>query len=196
MNVMLDIIGSVMFTGILIITILTVNNNMVMSNYKSISTYEVQTQSVQLGRILEFDLYKVGYKVYGGEILFADTSRLIFRSDLEDKGRIDTIEYNLGSYMGTSANPRDRQLSRIVNGSPLFISYNATRFILTYYDSVMTKMTTPLSAVNRARVRSINVLLALETPDPIEVRLKGTVKDSLYTGSYYEKLVPTRNLSF
>jgi len=198
MNVILDIIGSTLFVGILIITVLTINNNMVMGNYKSIATNEVQIQAAQLGRIMEYDIYKMGYKVQSDEILIAESDNLKFKADLADNGTINTIEYLLGAPISTSVNPRDKQLTRIVDGSPLFISYNATRFLITFYDSIMTKLPTPLSTADMKKVRSVNILLELETPDPVEIikRANSTRLDSLYTGAYYEKLITARNLSF
>lgn len=200
MNVLLDIIGSTIFVGILIITILTVNNNIVMSNYKSISTYEIQTQAVQLGRIIEYDLYKIGFNVAtkANRITFADTSNITFQADLNNSGTINSIQYQTGATNGSSKNPRDKKLTRIVDGAPLFISFNATRFIMTFYDSAMHKLTTPLSAADRLKVRTINVMLQLETPDPVDFvhRLNPDRIDTLYTGAYYEKLISARNLSF
>jgi hypothetical protein len=200
MNVLLDIFGSTIFVGILIITILTVNNNIVMSNYKSISTYEIQTQAVQLGRILEYDIYKMGYSISNPSlrVLGADTSYLQFKADLADNGTINTVTYQLGNSISTTINPRDKQLSRVVDGTTLFISYNATKFFLTYYDSAMTKLATPLSAANLLKVRTIKVKLQLETPDPVDVILRTNPNrtDSLYTGAYYEKLITARNLGY
>jgi hypothetical protein len=198
MNVILDIIGSTLFVGILIITILTINSNIVMGNYKSIATYEVQIQAAQLGRIMEYDVYKMGYKVQSDEILIAEDAHLKFKADLADNGTINTVEYLLGNAITTSVNPRDRQLTRIVDGSTLFISYNATKFKIMYYDSTMTKLPTPLSAANMKKIRSVDVVLELETPDPVEIiRNAGSNRfDTLYTGAYYEKLITARNLSF
>jgi hypothetical protein len=200
MNIILDILGSTIFVGILIITILTVNSNIVMSNYKSVSTYEIQTQSVQLGRILEYDIYKMGYNVSNPSLrlLGADTSYLKFEADLDNKGTINTVTYQLGSPIVATTNPRDLQLSRIVDGTTLFVSYNATKFYLTYYDSTMKMLSTPLSAANLLKVRTIKVKLQLETPDPVDIiqRSNPNRTDSLYTGAYYEKLISARNLGY
>jgi hypothetical protein len=194
MNVLLDIIGSTIFVGILIITIFTVNNNMVMGNFKSITTYEVQTQAVQLGRIIEYDIYKMGYNVTANKILAGDTARIKFRADLENKGKTDTVEYLLGSYITTSANPRDRQLSRVVNGNTLFISYNVTKFYIRYYDSLFNVLTSPLSAASLLKLRQIKISMELQTPDPVDYLTKQNGIDTLYTGAYYEKLISPRNL--
>ena len=198
MSVLFDIIGSTLFTGILIVTILTINNNMVMGNYKSIASYEIQTQTIQLGRIMEYDIFKMGYNVpkTSPKIVSADTSFLKFYSDLTNSGTINTIQYQLGSYIPGSPNPRDRQLTRIVDGASLFISYNATRFYFSYYDSAMNKLATPVSAANLLKIRSVNIVMMLETPDPIDFAIRPNRTDTLYTGAYYEKLITARNLYY
>jgi len=194
----LDIIGSTMFVGILIISILTINNNMVMGNAKSISTYLIQSQTQELARIVENDVYKMGFRVYGNEVLFGDSSQLRFRADLSNNGTINTVEYILGDRISESANPNDRKLSRIVDGSTLFISFNATRFYIQYFDSAMQKLTTPLSVADLKRVRTVNILLALQTPDPVDFYRKAGTGElcPVYGSAHYEKLISAQNLSF
>lgn len=209
MSSILDIIGSTILVGILAITVFNINNNFSMSTFKAMETYQVQSQGVQLGRILEHDLYKIGYRVDTLKVLKADTANIIFRADIDDDGAPDSVEYVLGTSVVSSVNSRDKQLNRIVNGSSLFISYNVTRFYLSYYDSASTLIATPISTeANLRRIRAVKVVLILESPDPVEYIDRGTQTststyqtstskvDSLYTGAYYEKLLHPRNMTF
>src|SRR5216684_4249537 len=99
MSVMMDIIGSAVIVGMLILTIMGININMSSETYKSLTEFNLQTQAIQLSRILEFDLYKVGYRVSKpGIIAIADTSDLKFYTNLFNvTGKRDSVEYNLAA---------------------------------------------------------------------------------------------------
>ncbi len=186
MAVMLDVIGAALLVGMLMVTILNVNMNMTLETYKSASEFHTQTEMIQLARIMEFDMYKMGYAVSKPSIVAADSSYIKFRANLSDiPGARDSVEYILGTPVTTSTNPRDRHLLRVENISRVSISYSVTRFHLTYYDKRDSVIPTPVSLSNLDSVRAIRVYLALESPDPY---------DSSYAGAYYEKLIYPRNL--
>lgn len=186
MSVMLDVIGAALLVGMLMLTILNVNMNMTMETYKSASEFHTQTEMIQLARIMEFDLYKMGYGVAKPSIIAADTSYLKFRANLKDvPGARDSIEYILGTDVTTSQNPKDRHLLRVENVSRVSISYSVTRFRLTYYDRRDSVMSTPVTGFNLDSIRSVKVYLALESPAPY---------DSSYAGAFYEKIIYPRNL--
>ena len=63
MSVMLDVIGAALLVGMLMLTILNVNVNMTLETFKSASEFHTQTELIQLARIIEFDIYKMGYGV-------------------------------------------------------------------------------------------------------------------------------------
>src|SRR6185503_5684652 len=102
MSVMLDVIGAALLVGMLMITILNVNVNMTVETYKSASEFHTQTEMIQLARILEFDLYKMGYNVTKPCIVTADSTHLKFRAILQDiAGHRDSVEYLLGTPVTT-----------------------------------------------------------------------------------------------
>jgi hypothetical protein len=186
MSVMLDVIGAALLVGMLMVTILNVNMNMTMETYKSASEFHTQTEMIQLARVMEFDLYKMGYAVSKPAIVAADTSYLKFRANLSDvAGARDSVEYLLGTPVTSSTNPRDRHLLRTENITKVSISYSVTRFRLSYYDRRDSLIPTPVSLANLDSIRSIGVYLTLESPDAY---------DSSYAGAYYEKLIYPRNL--
>jgi len=186
MSVMLDVIGAALLVGMLMLTILNVNMNMTMETYKSASEFHTQTEMIQLARIMEFDIYKMGYAVTKPAIVSADTSHLKFRANLKDAaGARDSIEYILGTPVTTSENPRDRHLLRIENVSQVSISYSVTRFVLTYYDREDSLIPTPVTGSMLDSIRAVKVYLALESPSPF---------DSSYAGAFYEKIIYPRNL--
>jgi len=186
MSVMLDVIGAALLVGMLMVTILNVNINMTLESYKSTSEFYTQTEMIQLARIMEFDLYKMGYDVSKPAIVAADTSYLKFRANLSDvPGARDSVEYLLGTPVTSSTNPRDNHLLRVENISMVSVSYSVTRFLMTYYDARDSVIPTPVSLSNLDSIRSLRVYLTLESPEPY---------DSSYAGAYYEKLIYPRNL--
>lgn len=186
MAVMLDVIGAALLVGMLMLTILNVNINMTVETYKSASEFHTQTEMIQLARIMEFDIYKMGYAVSKPAVVAADTSHLKFRANLQDvAGARDSIEYILGTPVTTSVNPKDRHLLRVENITHVSISYSVTKFFLTYYDADDSVMATPVTGAMLDSIRAIKVYLALESPQPF---------DSSYAGAFYEKIIYPRNL--
>lgn len=192
---MLDMIGASVILGIVIITIMNVNINLTDENYKGIVELNTQTQTIQLARIMEFDLYKVGYTVPLAQrpaIMIADSTQLKFKTNLADQaGAIDIVEYGLGGYVTQSRNPRDRMLFRIENITRVYINYSIVQFKLEYFDSTDTELPPPISGATLNRIKSIKVLLKLESPEPFDTTRAG---GQSYAHSMYEKLIYPRNL--
>lgn len=193
MAVMLDIIGASVIVGVLILTIMGININMSNETYKSLTELNLQTQAVQLSRIFEFDLYKIGYNVTKpGVIAIAESSRIKFYTNLFNlPGRKDSVEYNLGGSVSSSTNPRDRALYRYENTSQVFINFSVTRFKFSYYNSRDILLAAPVTGGMRDSIKSIKVYLTLESPEPFDTSQTGGPK---YIGTYYQKLIYPRNL--
>jgi hypothetical protein len=186
MSVMLDVIGAALLVGMLMLTILNVNMNMTLETYKSASEFHTQTEMIQLARIMEFDIYKMGYNVTKPCVIAADSTHLKFRANLQDvPGARDSVEYVLGTPVTTSQNPRDKHLLRVENITHVSISYSVTRFALTYYNDRDSVIPTPIIGNMLDSIRAIKIYLALESPQPF---------DSSYAGAFYEKIIYPRNL--
>src|SRR5437867_555455 len=120
MQVVMDLVGSSVLLGMIILTIMGVNINMNTETTKSLSEFHTQTEVIQLSRIVEFDLYKTGYDVTvaagSHKIAIADTSRVKFYANLLNvAGKKDSVEYQLGTFVAWSTNPRDHILTRWQN---------------------------------------------------------------------------------
>jgi len=193
MTVMLDIIGAAILVGLITMTIMSININVSDENFKGISEYHIQTEVIQLARILEFDLYKVGYRISApGIIKIADTSRIKFYTNLFDaNGAKDSVEYSLSGYVSSSPNPRDRSLYRYQNTTQVYINFSVTKFKLTYYNANDIALSTPVTGSNLDSIKSVRVLLTLESPVPFDTTRIG---GSSYAGGYYQKLIYPRNL--
>ena len=193
MSVMLDIVGSAIIVGMLIMTMMGININMSDETYKSLTELNLHTQSIQLARIMEFDFYKIGYAVdKPGIISIADTARIKFYTNLLNvSGTKDSIEYSLGNTVPSSHNPRDRALYRFENTTQVFINFSVTRFRLSYYNSRDSLLTAPVTGGWRDSIKSVKVFLTLESPEPFDVSRYG---GSSYIGTYYSKWIYPRNL--
>ncbi|HTK82275.1 MAG TPA: hypothetical protein VL633_08295 [Bacteroidota bacterium] len=191
MQVLLDLVGSTILVGTLILSIMGVNVNMTTETFKSTTEFHIQTEVIQLSRIMEFDLAKMGYDVTSGrKIITADSSRLKFKANLWNvPGAMDSVEYILGGLVGISTNPRDRVLTRYENTSGVLINYSITTFRLSYYKADGTQLTTPVTGARLDSIDAVRILMTIESPEPL-----GTDATSQYASGYYEKLIYPRNL--
>ena len=193
MAVMMDIVGSLVMLGMVILMIMGININMSQETYKGLTEFNLHAQSIQLSRIFEFDLYKMGYAVSKpGVIAIADTSRIKFYSNLFNiPGRRDSVEYNLGTVVPSSTNPRDRALYRFENTSQVFINFSVTRFRLSYYNGNDSLLGAPVTGSLRDSIKSVRVYLTLESPEPFDTSRTGGPS---YISTFYQKLIYPRNL--
>jgi hypothetical protein len=193
MAVMMDIVGAFVLVGMLMLTVMGMNINMSDETYKGLTELNLQTQSIQLARIMEFDIYKAGYAVTKpGVIAVAETSKLKFYTNLFNvTGRRDSVEYDLGGLVTSSTNPSDKSLYRYENTTRVFINFSVTRFKLAYYNSRDSLLAAPVTGANRDSIKSIKVLLTLQSPEPFNTARSGGPS---YVTTYYQKLIYPRNL--
>jgi hypothetical protein len=180
----LDLLGSLILLGVLILAVATVHLNMNQSVNEGGFELRTQQNLIELARTMEFDFLKIGYNSPKPAIAVADSDRITFKADLENRGIIDSVRYYLGgpSDGGVAAtpNPRDRVLYRVLNNEPQRgTSLGVVQFYLTYYDSAGNTTTAP------NMIRSIRVQLTVESQYPV---------DSTFAGAYWEKHIYPRNL--
>ena len=127
-SVILDIMGSMIIGGILLLTLFRMNDNATRNTYNFSGELIVQQNLVTTVEVLEYDFRKIGYcedpfalpHPEKDAILFADTSRIKFLTDLmtspygydpHGDGILDTVEYYLGPALNyRNSNPNDRML--------------------------------------------------------------------------------------
>lgn len=121
MAVMLDLIGSVILAGFVMLMGLRMNANMSDSNTSFKTDVIVQESLVSLVQSVEYDFRKMGYAVDDPTqvILRADSTYISFRGDIDDNGVIDTVDWYLGSYITSTSNPNDRILYRKIVPPPV-----------------------------------------------------------------------------
>ncbi len=187
---MLDLVGSVILVGSLILSIMGINVNISTESAKAATEFHIQTEVIQLARIMEFDFAKIGYDVAANKIVTADTSRLKFKTNLLNvAGSVDSVEYILGDYVANSTNPRDKVLTRYENTAGVLINYSITRFKLSYYNVNNQLLATPVAGAALDSIKSIRIFMRVESPEPL-----GDDAAVQYAHGYYEKLIYPRNL--
>jgi len=105
----LDIIGSVIMGGVLMITLLNTQTNAVQNTYNYGGDVNVQQGLALLVNTIDSDFRKIGYSSIQTIVLnptqviiLADTSKIKFLSDINNNGTIDTVYYYLTTTSGQS----------------------------------------------------------------------------------------------
>lgn len=165
-SVILDILGSMIIGGILLLTLFRMNDNATKNTYNFSGELIVQQNLVTTVEVLEYDFRKIGYcedpfKLPHPErdaILFADTSDIRFLTDVmvppyddpQGDSLLDIVEYKLGdpSELSGTPNPNDRMLYRIVNGVSRGVNLGITKFKIRYFrDSLIASGSTTLAEI-------------------------------------------------
>ncbi|MDH7516687.1 MAG: hypothetical protein QHI48_12535 [Bacteroidota bacterium] len=172
MSAHLDIVGSIIIAGMLLFGIAQyhADRQAALVNVSSQSSNQQYLESAT--SLLMFDLRKAGYRVQSGNaFLVCEPTRVVFRGDLENDGKVDTVTYIWRGAVTYTPNPRDTLLWRLVNvpaamsmtgsslgrGSDLGIV--GLRF--RYYTSTGAETTTP------SAVRTVRVTLQIQSRYPI-----------------------------
>ena len=154
-NVMLDILGSVIIGGILMLSISNVNENSTKNLYKGTGNLVAQTNLATVVQILENDFRKIGYCADWQQIptpteaiLFADSTSIRYLTDVESDGVVDTMFYYIdyATDIPETPNPRDRFLYRVINSeAPVGVNLGVTQFKMNFYSALGTELTFPIA---------------------------------------------------
>jgi len=151
-STLLDILGSTIIGGLLLMILLRMNDTAVQNNYDFNGEKIVQQNLVELVKLLEYDFRKIGYcadyeKIPdpAKAIIQANDTSITFLTDIVTSvgtygdGVVDTLRYFTSStaQLSSTPNPNDRILYRKVNNEPLKGSnMGVTQFKLTYFDAL------------------------------------------------------------
>jgi hypothetical protein len=184
MNVLLDLVGSSIIGGIILLAIFSYNTRLNDASLSQTTNNIVQSNLNAVTSILDYDFKKIGFGVNDSvKILNADTSGITFLSDINNDGQIKIISYSLSSIdaLVATPNPRDRLLYRTIDGSPLLTSnMGVTRFRLYYYDDEGNITS------SRSEIKYFKVKITCESIYPIE--------ENYYVSACWNKTINPRNL--
>jgi hypothetical protein len=154
-NVILDIIGSMIIAGILMISIFRLQNSSTEDLYRGTGNLTAQTNLATVVQILETDFRRIGYcadwqqiPVPTESILYADSNSIRYLTDIDQNGLIDTMYYHFDPLtdIPSTPNPRDRFLYRTINAeAPVDVNMGVTQFKMEFYNSLGTKLNFPIA---------------------------------------------------
>ena len=168
-STLIDILGSVMIGGVLLLILLRLNDSAVQNSFQYNGEMIVQKNLVEIVQLLEYDFRKIGYcKDWNNfpdptkAIITADSNYITFLTDLDSDKFMDTLTYTLGSVdeLSHTANPNDRMLYRQVNNEPLVTSnLGVTYFRMTYYDSFGEEIPFPITLPGKIHTMQIDLIV-------------------------------------
>ena len=169
-NVILDIMGSMVIGGILLITLFRMSDRATESTYNKMGDLTIQQNIATVVSILEYDFRKIGYcadwtKIPdpAKSIIFADKDKIKYLTDVDRNGTVDTMSYYIGptSELIYTANPRDRFLYRVVNNEkPVKVNLGVTQFNLSYFN--VNKDSIPSPVAVPGEIYNIQISIAVE----------------------------------
>ncbi len=185
----LDVVGSIVIGGIVILIFANLNLSISTGASENLYSGIVQGGLTSAADLIEYDFYKIGYRCSGNTIEIADSNEIKFYSDIDNDGVPDEINYFLGdaeSFTETS-NPNDFLLTREKNEEIPAASIPVVDFKLTYYDSLGQKIDYTLlsSQSERDKIKTLRVRMKCESADMI---------DDHYEAVEWEKTIKPKNI--
>jgi hypothetical protein len=166
-STLLDILGSTLVGGMLLLILFRMNDAAVENNYMYGGELVVQQNLVAVVELLEFDFRKIGYcedwEKLADPLLYiieADSNSIKFRTDLDSDGIVDSLTYFTGSTseLSSTPNPRDKFLYRVENAEkPIGTNLGITQFNLVYYDALGNIIPTPVVSPDLIQMIEINI---------------------------------------
>jgi len=186
---LLDVLGATIISGLIIFMLMQLNMRMVTTSTDMLSSTITQSESAVSAQIIEYYFYKIGHKATSNKISIADSNRIKFCGDMNNNSKIDTITFYLDeNRFEGSENPKSKGLYRIENNGERLITAVVSKFQLSYFDSISTKLTyASLRNQNvRDKIRSIKIFIDFESSFP--------VNDS-YQGVTWKRVIRPKNIS-
>lgn len=166
-SVIMDILGSTIIGGILLMNLFEINGTAIENNYTGSGELTAQQNLAVTVQVLETDFRKIGYcadwqqiPVPTLAILAADSNSIKFLTDIDSDGNVDTMHYYLGptSELTSTPNPRDRILYRVVNNeTPYGVNLGVTQFSLTFFDVLGNLINFPITVPGEIYTMQIDI---------------------------------------
>jgi len=154
-NVILDIVGSILIAGILLLSIFRLQNSSTESVYRGTGNLVAQTNLAQVVQLLETDFKRIGYcadwmeiPVPTEAILYADSLSIKYLTDMDQNGVLDTMHYYYDptTDIPETPNPRDRFLYRVEQGeTPVKVNMGVTQFKMEFFNALGNKLSFPIT---------------------------------------------------
>lgn len=179
-QVILDIIGSAITGGLLLITLLRFQAENMENKQQFRDEILAQRNLVSVATLLEEDFRRMGYCTVRDSmtvpiVVAAAADSIMFKTDfspdstglIEGDGRVDYLTYKLGGFISGTSNPRDRMLYRRVNFGPYGgSSVGVTQFTLKYMKYNGDTLARPVASDKLKEIASVEVTIRIENPEP------------------------------
>jgi hypothetical protein len=195
MGTILDLLGSMIFGGALIMIAIDANGAATETQAQYAGDMSVQESLTEVVAGVESEFRNMGFGVSdtAATILHADSTSITFLTCLDGTGiHIDTIRYWVGSTadMSGTQNELDRPLYRSQNGAAASIVGVVTTFSLKYIDFNKDPMTTPIAASELRNIQNIEITVEVQNPyaeyrDPTQVQTGE--RNALYSSSLWQQ---------
>jgi hypothetical protein len=185
-------VGAAILYGVLLLAVGRVQGNLNQTMAQNTFNLNTQSEAIYVARLIEYEISKAGYGVTGPKISVADSHALTFLGAMTYGGTIDSIAYYTGETDTTTMNPADFRFVRYAKSSGVISQRLVmTQFEMSYYDSLNTKMATPVTGPALNAIRGINIKFRVESAEPVTDASTGL---SNYNAVTWEKLIYPRNL--
>lgn len=195
MNILLDILGSSIIGGMILLMVLKLNIFASNANYYSDNELKLQQNVKTLAEILNYDLRKIGYKRDATSMITAQPQRIKFYAELDapgtaGHGTIDIVEYFLGDSTETTGttNLRDKILYRVVNNTDTIAGSSLGLVDLNFSYMNAQGVTT----ANLDDIRFIKAEFWVEPQDAVTNYVTGQADTNVFT--YWELTIYPRNI--
>ena len=195
MQFLLDRLGGIIVGGILILAIIGLNFQMTSTSYDKFAQSNIQQVAISTMEIIEYDFYKIGYRVASDKIALAKKRKIELKTDLitnaypEGDGTEDLIQYSWGKKndLNSTPNPNDRPLYRKVNSGQKELIGIVTNWEIIYYDNLGNELeySALTDSGGRELIKRIGLQLKFESPEKFDGR---------YQKFESEKLISPKNL--
>ena len=204
----LDIIGSIIVGGLLILMALRLNASAAEASTAYYMNYVLQTNLVTLVVLVEDDFKRLGYCRTPGlitsanAIAIAESTKFSFLTDIYDNGGVDQITYwagdttELNTPSNYTPNPKDFYVYRRVNGNTDKWNLGTTIFNFKYLrNDTMTVLPYADAAANPTRVGAVDLSIQVESPSEI---VQNYTTDTLTQSKVYWRQIhlTAKNLKF
>ena len=172
----IGLITSFLISGILLLSIGWMNRGVSYNTQDIVLTQQKQEHKVMLSELLSYDLPKIGYTndaALDTLISYAGDNKLSFYANIDNSsdGSVEKVVWEFtGLDVASTNNPDDKVLLRTENGVGPDIKLGVTNLTFNYYDEIggSTPMTTPLTQAQINTVKQIEVIMELQSSDPIK----------------------------
>ena len=95
MGYLLDIVGSIIIAGMVVMILLAVNINNTASSSVILFTTIEQRKTKDVSELIEYDLYKIGYRIPDEKISVADSTEIKFYADINDNDGFEIDRFRI-----------------------------------------------------------------------------------------------------